>query len=154
MMTQVGQALDHGLKVGLSCFDFSSAFDSVEAAVLDNKMTWASSSARTLIKDYLCGGQQVVLWNGSASSKRTIKYKVPQGSILGPLLYILLTGDLPRKMTTKVDPAAQAAASCYANDSTGVTCSKTWPCTETSMGEISRNLAEYSASNVWGRHKQ
>ena len=147
MMTRVGRALDRGLKVGLSCFDFSSAFDTVEAAVLDSKMTWASSSARKLIRDYLCGGQQVVLWNGSASSKRTIKYGVRQGSILGPLLYILLTGDLPGKMTTNIDPAAQATASCYADDSTGVTCAKTWSSTETAMGEIAGNLAKYSASN-------
>jgi len=147
MMTRVGRALDHGLKVGLSCFDFSSAFDTVESAVLDSKMTWASSSARKLIRDYLYGGQQVVLWNGSASSKRTIQYGVRQGSILGPLLYIVLTGDLPKKMTTNIDPAAQATASCYADDSTGVTYAKTWSSTETAMDEIARNLAEYSASN-------
>ena len=65
----------------------------VVAAMLDSKMTWARSSGRKLIRDYLCGGKQVVLWNDSASSKRTIKYGVRQGSILGPLLYILLTGD-------------------------------------------------------------
>ena len=99
-------------------------------------------------KGDLCNtGQQVVLWNGSASSKRTIKYGVRQGSILGPLLYILLTRDLPKKMTTNIDSAAQATASCYADDSTGVTYAKTWSSRETAMDEIARNLAEYSATN-------
>ena len=88
-------------------FNFSSASDMVEVAVLYSKMTWASSSAKKLIRDYPCGGQQVVLWNGSASSKRTIKYRVRQGTILGSLLYILRTLDLSRDMTTNVDPAAQ-----------------------------------------------
>ena len=61
---------------------------------------------------------------------------VRQGSILGPLLYIILTGYLPEIMTGNIDPAAQAAASCYADDSTGVTMSKTWDSNDTAMGDI------------------
>ena len=147
MMSKIASALDKGLKVGLSCFDFSSAFDTIEASVLDSKLGWASSQARSIIKDYLTGGHQTVIWNGSASKRLLLKYGVRQGSILGPLLYIILTGDLPEIMTSNIGPAAQAAASCYADDSTGVSMSKTWDNTDTAMEEIATNVAEYSACN-------
>ena len=147
MMAKIATALDKGLRVGLSCFDFSSAFDTVEASVLDSKLGWASGQARAIIEDYLSGGQQTVVWNGSASKRLLLKYGVRQGSILGPLLYIILTGDLPEIMTSNIDPAAQAEAGCYADDSTGVTMSKSWDSTDMAMGDIERNLAEYAACN-------
>ena len=50
-------------------------------------------------------------------------------------------------MTSNIDPAAQAEASCYADDSTGVTMSKTWDSTDTAMGDIETNLAQYAACN-------
>ena len=147
MMAKVASALDRGLKVGLSCFDFSSAFDTIEASALDRKMDWASNQARALIKDYLSGGQQVVIWNGSPSNMHHIRYGVRQGSILGPLLYIILTGDLPKIMTSNVDLAAQAAALLYADDTTGITQSKTWECTDKAMSEIAANLEGYAQEN-------
>ena len=111
-MAKIATALDKGLKVGLSCFDFSSAFDTVEASVLDSKLDWASNQARAIIKDYLSGGQQTVVWNGSASKRLLLKYGVRQGSILGPLLYIILTGDLPEIMTSNIDLAAAPESQC------------------------------------------
>ena len=147
MMAKVAKALDKGLKVGLSCFDFSSAFDTVEPTVLDSKLGWASQLARALIKDYLSDGQQTVVWNGSTSKRNLIKYGVRQGSILGPLLYIILTSDLPKTMTSNVDKEAQAAASCYADDSTGIAMSRSWDCTDKAMSKIAANLAEYSVCN-------
>ena len=146
MMSRVGAALDKGFKVGISCFDFSSAFDTIESTVLDHKLSWATSQARKLIKDYLTGGQQTVIWNGAASEKRQILYGVRQGSILGPLLYIILTSDLPEAMCSNIGPAAKALASCYADDSTGVSMSKSWDETDKAMEKVASNLAEYSTS--------
>ena len=146
MMSRVGAALDRGLKVGLSCFDYSNAFDTVAPTVLDQKLSWATSKARNLIKDYLTDGEQTVIWNGAASEKRQILYGVRQGSILGPLLYIILTGDLPDVMCSNTGPAAKALASCYADDSTGVSMSKSWNETDKAMEKVASNLAEYSSS--------
>ena len=96
----------------------------------------------------MSGGQQTVIWNSSASKKLHIKIGVRQGSILEALLYIILTGDLPKIMNNNVDPAAaQATASCYADDSTGVTMSKSLDSTDMAMQEIATNLADYSACN-------
>ena len=112
------------MKIGISCFDFSSAFDTLAPTVLDQKLSWASSQARELIKDYLTGAEQRVLWNGEVSEKRQILYGVRQGSILGPLLFIILTSDLPGTMCSNIDPGATAMASCYADDLSGVSISK------------------------------
>ena len=49
------------MKVGLSAFDLSSAFDTIDPAVLDGKLAWASEQARKLIGDYLGGGRQKVV---------------------------------------------------------------------------------------------
>ena len=55
VMAQVSRALDHRKRVGISAFDFSSAFDTVEATVLESKLPWASAKARKLLLDYLSG---------------------------------------------------------------------------------------------------
>ena len=45
MFAKIARAMDRGLKVGLSAFDFSSAFDTIDPAVLDSKLAWASEQA-------------------------------------------------------------------------------------------------------------
>ena len=145
-MSRVGAALDKGMKVGISCFDFSTAFDTVSSTVLDHKLGWAISHAWDLKKGYLNGGQQTVIWNSAASEKRQILYGVRQGSILGPLLYIILTSGLPEAMCSNIDPAAKAVASCYADDSSGVSMSKLWEDIDKALERVASNLAEYSTT--------
>ena len=52
-MAQVAKALDHGKRVGISAYDFSATFDTVEAAELESKLPWASEQARKIIMNYL-----------------------------------------------------------------------------------------------------
>ena len=59
--------------------------------VIDNELAW--------FKNYLCDRTQVVDYQGVSSDPEGVSVGVPQGSILGPLLFILHVNDLPEAVT-------------------------------------------------------
>lgn len=97
--------------------DLSKAFDSVDHNKLLNKITayGIRGTALNLIKSYISNRTQCVTEVDEKgklirSDKMLVKRGVPQGSILGPLLYIIYTNDLPQ--------AIQEYIVTYADDST------------------------------------
>jgi hypothetical protein len=83
--------------VGLLAFDLSSAFDTVDKAQLLPKREALCLRGTALVwfTSYLTGGKQCVDWNGTRSGFADVLFGVRQGSILGPILYLILVADMP-----------------------------------------------------------
>ena len=82
---------------GVCLLDLSAAFDIVDHSLLLEKLKLYGFDVMSVnwIKSYLDGRQQSVYIDGKMSKVLPLSAGVPQGSILGPLLYTIFTNELP-----------------------------------------------------------
>eukprot|EP00732_Lithocolla_globosa_P000188 Lithocolla_globosa_v1_NODE_43_length_8091_cov_73.466584.p2 type:complete len:204 gc:universal NODE_43_length_8091_cov_73.466584:6765-6154(-) len=80
--------------------DLAKAFDTVNHQILLEKLELygIGGKAQELLKSYLSNRSQIVIIDSVSSDPMNITCGVPQGSILGPLLFILYFNDLPQAL--------------------------------------------------------
>ena len=99
--------------------DLSKAFDTIKHSLLLDKLKayGIRGTEFKLFSDYLSRRRQRVVVNGAASDWKIVTQGVPQGSILGPLLFTLFVNDMP-------DVVKHCTINQYADDTTIYTSDK------------------------------
>ena len=98
------RARDKHENVDVIYLDFKKAFDSVPHKRLIGVLRQYGVTGRTLnwITNFLSGRKQRVVINDSRSSWQPVKSGIPQGSVLGPILFLIYINTMPDKIASKI----------------------------------------------------
>ena len=108
---------------GLLLLDFSSAFDLVNHEILLGKLDFYGFNLESLkfFASYLSNRRQLVEINGCYSNFNDLIHGVPQGSIIGPLFFLIFASDLPYVTEyASIDMYADDSNMCYCNSNPSI----------------------------------
>ena len=137
LMQKVYDALNCKKKIMSVFLDMSKAFDCVDHEILLEKLNVYGVRGKSLswFRSYLVGRYQKVIVNGVLSENVcAVKCGVPQGSILGPLLYLIYINDINESLN-------HCDSILYADDTTLVMCGDTY---EDLFRCINKDLATFN----------
>ena len=94
------EILASGSNVDTIYLDFAKAFDKVDHGIVLKKLSLLGIRGKLLqwIKSFLSSRTQMVLVNGVLSDPAPVISGVPQGSVIGPLLFLILIGDIDKNV--------------------------------------------------------
>ena len=128
-----------GFFTGMVLLDLQKAIDTVDHSILCNKLKLMGVDSVEWFESYLGSRKQLVKVNGSVSELRDITCGVPQGSILGPLLFLCYINDLHVSVNCK--------AFLYADDTALMVSDKTSEKVKTVLGQELVNCNEWLTDN-------
>ena len=112
--SDICRALDGGNVCLLGLLDLSAAFDTVDHHILLKRLEISfgvNGPALELLRSYLTDRTQMIVLNKSKSGSAHLWFGVPQGSVVGPLLFVIYTKDVLSLIERHV-----LLGHCYADD--------------------------------------